>query len=118
MPTILIETESRFVPTYLITYHGGGEMPSSPEAQQQMMAAFSAWAASVGSALLDRGAPLGKARTVAASGVTEGASHGTASGYTLLSAPDLDAAVGLVQTHPFLKRGGSLQVSEAVDLGG
>ena len=38
------------MPTFLITYHGGGEMPASPEAREQMMAAFQAWAASTGKA--------------------------------------------------------------------
>jgi hypothetical protein len=32
----------------------------------------------------------------------------------LISADDLDAAVVLVKNHPFVARGGSLQVSEAV----
>ncbi len=35
-------------------------------------------------------------------------------GYSLISADDLDAATGLVKNHPFVGRGGSLQVSEAV----
>jgi len=32
----------------------------------------------------------------------------------LIKADDLDAATGLVKNHPFVARGGSLRVSEAV----
>ena len=39
-------------------------------------------------------------------------------GYTILEAGGLDEAVRLVRSHPFLTRGGSLQVSEAVSVGG
>ena len=105
------------MPTYLVTYHGGGPPPSSPEAQQQMMAAFGAWASGVGGAMADPGAPLGRAKTVSAERVADGQGAAVVSGYTLLRADNLDAAVKLVQSHPFLSRGGSLQVSEAVDLG-
>jgi hypothetical protein len=34
-------------------------------------------------------------------------------GYSVLEAADLDSAVGLVKSHPFVGRGGSLQVSTA-----
>ena len=102
------------MPMYLVTYHGGGEMPATPEARQQMMTAFGAWVGSVGDSMVDPGAPLGATKAVTANGVGDGVGPG---GYTLLRADSLDAAVALVRTHPFLGRGGSLQVSEAVELG-
>ena len=101
---------------YLVTYHGG-EMPADPEAQQQVLQAFQTWAASVGSALLDPGAPLGQAKTVSASGISEGMSGASISGYTLLEASSLDDAVRLLGSHPYVSRGGSLQVSELIELG-
>jgi hypothetical protein len=104
--------------TYLVTYHGGSEMPNTPEARQQMEAAFGSWAAGVGPAMIDPGAPLTAAKTVSAGHVQDGQTVAVVSGYTLLRADNLDAAVKLVQSHPFLTRGGSLQVIEAADLGG
>lgn len=38
--------------------------------------------------------------------------------YTLIDAASLADAVELVRSHPFLTRGGSLQVSESVSAGG
>ena len=48
------------MPTFLVTYHGGGGPPPTPEAREQMMAAFGAWVASTGDNMIDPGAPLGR----------------------------------------------------------
>jgi hypothetical protein len=88
-------------------------MPETDEGRQQVMAAFGAWAAATGDALIDPGAPLGRTKTIA-SDVTDGPAEGPAYGYSVLEAADMDSAVDLVRTHPFVARGGSLQVSEAV----
>jgi hypothetical protein len=115
---LFVENKWRFcVPKYLVTYHGGDGMPSSPEARQQVMAAFGAWAASVGSALIDPGAPLTAIKTVSSNDVAKGPAGGPVSGYTVIEASNLADAVELVESHPFVQRGGPLQVSEAAGLG-
>jgi len=106
------------MPTYLITYHGGPGMPDDPEAVRQMVAAFQAWVAEVGAAMGDPGAPLAAARTVSADSVVDGQTAASIGGYTIVEAANLEEAVELVRNHPFLMRGGSLQVSEAVNVGG
>jgi hypothetical protein len=103
--------------TYLVTYHGNGGVPPTPEAQQQAMAAFGAWVASVGDAMVDPGAPLAAAKSVSSSGAADRPADGPVAGYTILRAADLDAAVRLVNNHPFISRGGTLQVSEAIAIG-
>jgi hypothetical protein len=98
---------------FLITYHGGGPMPADPQMREQMLNAFTAWAASVGDKMIDPGAPLGPAKTVTSVGVTDGEPGGVG-GYTLLDADSLDDAVELVRNHPFVSRGGTLRVSQAI----
>ncbi len=100
--------------TFLITYHGGGGMPDSAEGREKMMAAFQAWAASVGDAMIDPGAPLGPRKSVTSDGVSDAAADETLGGYTLISADSLDHAVDAVKDHPFVGRGGTLQVSQVV----
>jgi len=104
------------MPNFLVTYHGGGPMPSSPEAVEQMKAAFGAWVGSAGPALVDPGAPLAAAKTVSSGSVRSGHADGPAEGYSVLTAASIDDAVKLVESHPFLKRGGTLEVSEALSL--
>ena len=100
--------------TFLVTYHGGPGMPASAEAREQMMAAFQPWAASVGDAMIDPGSPLGPRKTVTSDGISDAPADPTLGGYTLLRADSLDDAVKAVSGHPFVGRGGTLQVSEAV----
>jgi len=89
-------------------------MPSSPEAREQIMSAFMTWVGSVGADMVDPGSPLGLAKVVTGEGETDGKVSEPVSGYTIVSAENLEEAVGLVRSHPFLSRGGTLQVSEAV----
>ena len=98
---------------FLVTYHGGG-MPDSDEARQQAMEAFGRWVGQTGKALVDPGAPLGPSKTVMKGSVKDGPASGPLGGYSILEAADLDAAIRLVVDHPFVGRGGALQVSPAV----
>jgi len=101
------------MPRFLITYHGASGPPPTPEAREQMMSAFMAWAGSVGDGMVDPGAPLGPARTVSSSGVSDDRAS-EIGGYTVIDAASMDDAVAAVQSHPFVSRGGTLQVSESV----
>ena len=78
------------------------------------MSAFMAWTKQVGSALVDPGAPLGGSAVVSGTGVADGVAEGPAAGYSIVEADDLAAAAKLVSDHPFIARGGTLQVSQAV----
>lgn len=101
------------MPNFLITYHDAMEMPASPEARDAMMSAFMQWAGSVGDNMVDPGAPLGPSKVVTSEGDKDGKASGEVGGYTIIKADTLDDAVSAVRSHPFLSRGGTLQVSEA-----
>jgi hypothetical protein len=101
------------MPSFLVTYHGGG-MPEGTEARQQAMADFGAWVGKTGDALADSGAPLGPAVTVSGGGARAGAADGPIGGYSVLRADDMDSAVALVGDHRFAGCGGSLTVHEGV----
>jgi len=77
-----------------------------------MMSAFMAWAGGVGDHMVDPGSPLGASRVVTSAG--DGEQPSDIGGYTIVTADTLDEAVGLVRSHPFLSRGGTLRVSESV----
>jgi len=92
---------------FLVTYHGGGA--PTPEQMEQAKAAFGAWLAEVGAAVVDPGAPLRPAGAVG-----EQADAVSVSGYTVLQAESADAAKALLASHPFVTRGGTLQIHEAL----
>src|SRR5260221_1567803 len=97
---------------YLLAYHGGS-MPQSPEDQAKVMKAWEGWFGSIGAGVVDGGNPVGKAKTIASSGsVTDGGGSNPVSGYSVIKADSLDAAVALAKKCPVLQGGGSVEVCE------
>jgi hypothetical protein len=91
---------------YLVTYHGAG-MPSSGGVEQAK-AAFGKWFKEAGSSVVDPGAPV---KMVAKVGSGPSVDIG---GYVIIEASDKDAALKVLETHPFASQGDShtLQVNE------
>ena len=98
---------------YVLVYHGGS-MPESPEEGAKVMGAWTEWFGKLGGALVDGGNPASKSRTIAANGtVTDDASG--PSGYSIIKADSLDAAVALAKGCPVLHGGASVQVVETFE---
>jgi hypothetical protein len=98
------------VSKFLVTYFGGGR-PSTPEQAEQIHAAFAQWLAKAGKAVVDPGAPVRFAMQVANGQAHQKVEIG---GYSVIEAPSLADAVEILKSHPFVARGGTLQVDEAV----
>jgi hypothetical protein len=103
------------MPRFLVTYHGS-EMPHDPESMASARAAFMQWATAKGDALVDPGAPIQASKTVSSSGTADGPATGPMSGWSVIEADDAESAAGLLADHPFLGRGGILQVSEPAEI--
>jgi hypothetical protein len=95
---------------YVLAYQGGG-MAATEEAQQASMAAWGAWFGSLGAAVVDGGAPFGPSTKVGG-----GAAGSGLTGYSILEAADLAAAVKLAEGCPIIKDGGSVDVYETIDV--
>jgi hypothetical protein len=98
---------------FLITYHAG-DMPQDPESVAHARRDFIQWAAKTGEALADVGAPVRSTTTISSDGIQNGAPGGPFMGWSVIEAEDGNAAVRLLEDHPFLSRGGILQLSEPV----
>lgn len=104
------------MPKFMFIYHGGGR-PETPEDGAKAMAAWSAWMHGIGADLLDGGNPAGPSKTVSRGGVADHGGENPVSGYSLVSAPDFDAAVKIAQGCPILEApGGSVEVAEALPM--
>lgn len=98
---------------YVLTFPAGGDMPDDPAAIAQMMAAWNAWFGSLGDALVDGGAPFGRAVTLHGDGSsTEGATP--LGGYSVVRADDLDAALAIAKGCPIHQGGAPIGVHEAI----
>ncbi len=97
---------------YLLAYRGGG-MPETPEAQAKSMEAWMAWFGTLGAAVVDGGNPVSTAKLVGSNGaVSDVTDPSPISGYSVLAADSLDAAVKMAQGCPILSVGGSVEVCE------
>lgn len=103
------------MPNYMLSYHGG-KMPESPEEGAEHMAKWEAWADSLGDSLVNRGTPLGKAKSVSSAGVTEGGGENPLIGYSILKAQNIDTAVKMVEGSPHINFGGTMVVAEMMEM--
>lgn len=100
---------------YLLVYRGGS-MPEGEAATAQVMAAWEAWFRSIGDAVADQGEPTSVARTISPGGTVSAQAQASVSGYSILRADSLDAAVALAKGCPVLAGGASIEVCETLDV--
>ena len=101
------------MPKYHLTYTGGS-MPETQEERDAAMAAWGAWYEELGAAVADPGNPVAASATIAADGSVGG--PGAVSGYTILTASDLDDAVAKAKGCPGLQHGIAIEVSECMEM--
>lgn len=101
---------------FVVIYPAAGEMPSDPAAVAEMMEAWNQWFASLGSALVEGGAPFGRSATLTGSGHTTDAAAHPAGGYSVLSADSLADAAQLVTGCPIHAAGGDISIFEAIEM--
>jgi len=98
----------------LVTYHAN-EMPHDLESMTRAREAFMQWAEKTGPALSEPGAPVAATKVVSASGVSEGPASSPLNGWSVIDAPDAATAAAILADHPFIERGGQLQINEPVE---
>ena len=105
------------MPQYVIVYLGGNP-PSSPEEGKQHFAKYMDWISSLGGSAVSPANPLKNTTTVNPDGTVTSGGTTTMSGYTIVAADSMEAALSMAKACPFLDIGGSLEVSELVEMPG
>ena len=98
----------------LATYHGGGE-PEGEEAQAQVMQAWMSWFGGLGAAVVDGGNPIGMTTMVGSGGTASVGAGDPVTGYSVIEADSMDAAVEIAKGCPHLQAGGTVEVGETYD---
>jgi hypothetical protein len=101
------------MPKYVIAYLGGKQVANSQDRAAQM-AKWKAWADGLGSAMINPGMPLGQGKLVTPDGVSERGPH-RLTGFSVVLAGDMDAALEIAQRCPFLDIG-IIEVAEAIEM--
>lgn len=102
---------------YVIVYLGGNQ-PSSPEEGRQHFSKYMDWLSSLGDSAISPANPLKDTSTVNSDGTVTTGGTTTMSGYTIIDANSMNTALSIAKACPFLDIGGSLEVSELVEIPG
>ena len=100
---------------YIITYLGGNP-PSSPEEGKQHFSKYKEWLSAMGDSVVSPANPLKNTSTVNPDRTVTTGGTTSMSGYTIIEAESMAAALESAKTCPFLEIGGSLEVSELVKM--
>ena len=100
---------------YVIVYLGGEE-PSNPEEGKRRYAEYKEWLSSLGESVISPANPFKNSHTVNPDGSIVVGSSTKMSGYTIIKADSMEAALAITKACPFLETGGSLEVSELIEM--
>jgi len=102
---------TQFVFVYL-----GGNQPSNPEESRKHFDKYMEWMASLGDAVVSPTIPLKDTNTVSSDGTIGEGGSSAMSGFSIIKADSMAAALSIAQACPFLDIGGSLEVSEMMQM--
>ncbi|MBP2458385.1 hypothetical protein ABID70_000944 [Clavibacter michiganensis] len=94
--------------TFVLLF-SGGSAPASEEGRQASAAAWREWFDRVGDALVDPGSPFGAVARYGAETAPSGIT-----GYSIVTSDDADAIALLLDGHPHLAAGGTIEAHETV----
>ena len=101
---------------YVFVYRGGLEF-KSPEEGAAHMAKWKAWVGGLGDASVNRGTPFKMSKIVSSSGVADSGAD-PLTGYSIVKAENIDAALAMAKACPHLDIGGSIVVAEVMEMPG
>jgi len=96
------------MPKYLFTYHGG--MPETREQAVASLKKWGGWFSNLGRVVVDKGLPARTLRT------TSSGPGSSISGYSVITAATENEAVRIAADCPIHGEGGTVAVSELIDL--
>jgi hypothetical protein len=99
---------------FLFVFYGG-KMAETPAAQKKSMDAWMGWFGKLGKAVVDAGAPTRPGKIVSSTGAKAiGAKPVT--GYCIVQAENMEAAIALTKGCPIIPEGGQVAVYEILPM--
>lgn len=100
---------------YVLVYLGGNQ-PSDPDEANKHFAKYVEWLSSLGDSVVVPTIPLKDTTTVRSDKTVEEGGSSAMSGFSIIRAESMEAALSIAQACPFLEIGGSLEVSEMMQV--
>lgn len=99
---------------FIIAYHGG-KKPETQEEGEKQMKKWQEWIKSLGDAVVNPGTPLGPSKLVSSTEVSDNNGLDRLTGFAMVKAENLDAAIEIAKTDPFLAMG-NVEVAEVFSM--
>jgi len=94
----------------------GGNQPSNPEESNNHFTKYMEWLSSLGDAVVIPTIPLKDTNTVSPDGTIREGGSSAMSGFSIIKADSIEAALSIAQGCPFLEIDGTLEVSEMMQM--
>jgi len=102
---------AQFVFVYL-----GGNQPTSPEEANKHFSKYMEWLSSLGDSVVIPTIPLKDTNTISPDGTVKEGGTSAMSGFSIIKAESMEAALSIAQSCPFLEIDGTLEVSEMMQM--
>ena len=104
------------MPKYVLIYHGG-KHPEDEGECQKVMDDWNAWIQNLGDSVIDPGLPMGKSKVVMSDGVVvDNGGLNPASGFSVITAKNMEEALSKVRACPHLDIGGNIELAESFEM--
>ncbi len=103
------------MPQYVMFYLGG-DQPSPPEEGKHHFERYKQWLDSLGDAVISPANPLKDTHTVTPDGSVTTGGLTSISGFTIVEAESIKAALSMTKQCPFLEVNGTLEVSQLIQM--
>lgn len=104
---------------FAIIYVGSGspdKMPNSQEEGKAHRQKWMDWVAGLGDAVVNPGQPMMEHKLVTSEGVSDIDDEGKFTGFAVVKAENIEAAIEIAKTDPFLNMGGGVQVAKMMKM--
>jgi hypothetical protein len=103
------------MPNFMIAYYGGNK-PGSKEEGMVQMNKWKAWVEGLGETIVNPGTPLPVSKIVKSSSVEDDNDPNSMKGFAVVNADSIEAAVEIAKSDPFLENGGTIRVSQMMEM--
>ena len=100
---------------YIFVYLGGNQ-PTNAEEANQHFSKYMGWLTSLGDSVVIPTIPLKDTNTVSPDGTIGEGGSSAMSGFSIIRADSMEAALSIAKDCPFLEIGGTLEVSEMMEM--
>ena len=103
------------MPNFMIAYYGG-DQPSSEEEGMARMGKWKAWVEGLGETIVNPGTPLPVSKIVTSRSVEDDNDPHSMQGFAVVNTLNIEAAVEIAQSDPFLETNGKIRVSQMMEM--